>query len=90
MTYTHVRINVADYAQWRAGFDGSATARRALGATGKDQIFRDRENLNTVTVLLEWEDEKRAREWFQSPALKEAQQKAGVTSVLETRILERV
>ena len=89
MTYTHVRLEVKDYAKWRAGFDATAAPRRALGATGNNQVYRDRENPNTVTAIVEWEDEKRASEWFQSPALKEAQQNAGVTKVLETRILER-
>ena len=89
MTYSIVRLTVADYARWRTGFDDVATARRALGATGNNQIYRDRDNPNTVTAILEWEDEKKAREWFQSPALKEAQQKSGVTSVLGAHMVER-
>lgn len=40
-----------------------------------------------MTAILEWEDEKKAREWFQSPVLKQAQQKAGVTSLLEMHVL---
>ncbi len=90
MTYSQVRLEVKDYVKWRAGFDASAPNRRALGATGKDTLYRDRENPNAVTVVLEWEDEKRAQEYFHSPALKEAQQKAGVTKVLDTHMLERV
>jgi heme-degrading monooxygenase HmoA len=90
MAHSIVRMNVLDYAKWRASFDAVAAARRALGATGNNQIYRDRDNPNTVTAILEWEDEKKAREWFQSPALKEAQQKAGVTGVLEMHVLERV
>jgi quinol monooxygenase YgiN len=89
MTYTQVRIDVTDYTTWRAGFEASAAARRAYGATGNNQFYRDNDNPNTVTAILEWEDGKRAQEYFQSPALKEAQRKAGVTKVLETRVLQR-
>ena len=87
MTYTMMRATVVDYAKWRAGFDDVAATRRTFGATGNDQIYRDRDDPNTVTAILEWEDEKKAREWFQSPVLKQAQQKAGVTSLLEVRVL---
>ncbi len=89
MMYAQVRMDVTDYAKWRAVFDAAAAARRAYGATGNDQVYRDRDNPKTVTVIVEWEDAKRASEWFQSPALKEAQQKAGVTKEHETRLLER-
>jgi heme-degrading monooxygenase HmoA len=89
MTYTEIRLNVGDYAKWREGFDASAGFRRSYGATGNDQVYRDRENPNTVTAIVEWADAKRAREWSQTPQLKEAQQKAGVTAVLDMHILER-
>jgi quinol monooxygenase YgiN len=89
MTYTQVRLNVSDYAKWRAGFDASAAVRRSFGATGANQIFRDRDNPNTLTVIVEWEDEKKAREWGQNPALRQAQQNAGVINVLDMTVLER-
>jgi quinol monooxygenase YgiN len=89
MTYTQVRLDVTDYAKWRAGFDATAALRRTYGATGNDQFYRDHENPNTVTAILEWEDGQRAGQYFQSPALKEAQQKAGVTNMIETHILDR-
>ena len=89
MAHSIVRMTVPDYARWRAAFDSVDAARRALGATGKNEIYRDRDNPTTVTAILEWADEKKARQWFESPALKEAQQRGGVTSVLEMHLLER-
>jgi quinol monooxygenase YgiN len=89
MTYTQVRIDVTDYAKWRASFEASAALRRTFGATGNNQFYLDRGNPKTVTLILEWEDAQRADQYFQSPALKEAQQKAGVTKVHETRMLDR-
>lgn len=89
MTYTMIRLTVADYAKWRVGFDAAASARKALGATGNDQIYRESENPNAVVAVLEWKDEKKAREWFQSPTLKQAQQSAGVTATLGMQYLSR-
>jgi heme-degrading monooxygenase HmoA len=90
MTYSQIRIEVKDYTSWRTGFDASDALRRSYGATGNNTVYRDRENQNAVTLVMEWEDEKRAQEYFRSPALREAQQKAGVTKVLDTHLLERV
>jgi heme-degrading monooxygenase HmoA len=89
MTYTHVRLDVADFSKWRAGFDAYAAARQGYGATGNNQIFRDHDNPNTVTIILEWEDDKRAREWFSSPTLREAQQTSGIVKLHEWRVLDR-
>jgi heme-degrading monooxygenase HmoA len=88
MTYSIIRLSTPDYARWRTTFDASAAARKAFGETGNSQIFRDRDNPNTVTAIVEWSDAKRAKEWFESPQLKEAQQKTGVT-VLENHVLDR-
>jgi heme-degrading monooxygenase HmoA len=89
MSYSIVRMTVADYAKWRAGFDGAAAARHTFGATGNNQVYRDADNPNTVTAILEWGDEKKAREWFQSAAFKQARQNAGVTALLDVHILAR-
>jgi heme-degrading monooxygenase HmoA len=79
MTYSIVRIDTGDYAKWRAQFDAVDNARRQFGATGKTEVFRDHENPNNVTVLVEWRDAKQAQEWFNSPALHDAQRKGGAT-----------
>jgi len=55
MIYLNVRHTAADYAKWRVGFDAHETARRAAGATGVQQIYRDLENPNAVTIMMEWD-----------------------------------
>jgi quinol monooxygenase YgiN len=89
MIYLNIRHTVADYAKWRAGFDAHASARRAAGATGTQQVYRDQENPNAVTVILEWDSAEKARKFSQDPALKEVMEKAGVVSAPEVRFLDR-
>ena len=89
MIYLNVRHTVADYAKWRVGFDGDESARRDAGATGVQQIYRDAENPNAITVMMEWDSAEKARRFAQDPALKEAMEKAGVISAPEVRFLDR-
>ncbi len=84
-----VRHTIADYTQWRAGFDAHAAARRTAGATGATQVFRDVENPNQITVLLEWDNAENAQKFTNDPGLKEAMQASGVTSVPELHFMNR-
>jgi hypothetical protein len=82
-----IRHTVADYATWRAGFDAFEAARRAAGATGVNQVYRDVENPSHITVLSEWDNAENARRFASDPALKEAMHAAGVTSAPEIHFL---
>jgi hypothetical protein len=46
MVYIHLRLNVADYGRWRAGFDANESNRRSAGSTGVNQLYQDIENPN--------------------------------------------
>lgn len=92
MIYLNVRQNVTDYDQWRAAFDAHSSSRRAAGATGKRQIYRDVEDPNIVTLILEWDDAERAARFLEDPEMNEAMQKAGVVgapviSTIQARII---
>ena len=89
MIYLNIHHTVADYAKWRAGFDAHEAARRAAGATGVQQVYRDMENPNAITIIMEWDSTEKARQFAQAPALKEVMEKAGVTSAPEVRLLNR-
>jgi heme-degrading monooxygenase HmoA len=89
MVYPLIRINVADYEQWRPVFDSAAPARRAGGSRG-GQLFRSGDSPNEVMILWEWEDLASAQQFFQSAELREAMQRAGVTSRPEVVFLEEV
>ena len=56
-----VRHTIADYATFRSAFDAHEAFRRANGATGVGQVYRDEGNPNQITAVVEWDNaEKRA------------------------------
>jgi hypothetical protein len=78
MTYLNVRHTVVDYGKWRPFFDADETRRRAAGATGVNQVYRDANNTNIITLVMEWDNEMNAQKFANDPALVEVMQKAGV------------
>ena len=78
MVYLTVRHAVADYAKWRPYFDQDDNRRRAAGATGVGQVYRDAADPNTITIIMEWDTAAKALKFAQDPALREVEQKAGV------------
>ncbi len=89
MIHVLIRTTVADYAKWRPFFDADAPNRRAGGATGSEHVFRDVDNPNNVTVLVEMESVENANKFMQNPALAEMMQKAGVMGAPEVHFLSR-
>jgi len=81
MVYVTVRHTAADYEKWRPMFDGDEARRRAAGATGVNQIFRDVADPNTITLVLEWDNAEKAHKFLDDPALREVMQKAGVVGM---------
>ena len=79
MVYIHLRVNVADYDTWRAGFDAQESNRRAAGSTGVNQFYRDVDNPNNVTLILEWDEADRAQAFLNDPRTKASMDEAGVT-----------
>lgn len=87
MVYINVRHTVADYEKWRLVFDEGETYRRAAGATGVNQVYRDVDDPNTVTVVLEWDNAENARKLMDDPVLREDMQKAGVIGMPAVRAI---
>jgi hypothetical protein len=91
MVYLNVRHAVADYEKWRPFFNGDDARRRAAGATGVNQVYRDADDPNTVTIIMEWDNAGNARKFADDPALREVMQKAGVVGMPMVRaIMSRV
>ena len=78
MVYINLRLNLESYEKWRTGFDANDSFRRAGGSTGVNQVYRDADNPNAVSLILEWEDAVKAQAFLNDPKLKEAMQAAGV------------
>jgi len=81
MVYLNIRHTVSDYSQWRPIFDADDVRRRAAGASGVTQVFRDMDDPNTITLILEWDTAENANKFAHDPALGAVMQKAGVMGV---------
>ena len=79
MVYIHLRLNVADYDTWRAGFDANESNRKSAGSTGVNQFYRDVENPNNVTLIMEWDAADNAQTYLNDPNTKASMDAAGVT-----------
>jgi len=89
MVYVSVIQSLEDYAKWRPIFDSDSARRVAAGATGVNQIFRDVEKPNNVTVVLEWDTRENAHKFVSDPALREVMAKAGVVGMPSVAIMTR-
>lgn len=87
MIYISIRHTVADTAKWRPVFDANKSFRRANGATGVEQVYRDLANPNDITIVLEWDNADNAQKFVHDPTLAELMKTAGVTSAPEARFL---
>ncbi len=87
MVYINVRHTAADYEKWRLVFDEGEAYRRAAGATGVNQVYRDVDDPNTVTVVLEWDNVENARKLMDDPVLREDMQKSGVIGMPAVRAI---
>jgi len=81
MININVRHTVVDYGKWRPYFDADETRRRAAGATGVNQVYRDANNPNIVTMIMGWDNAVNAQKFMDDPALREVMHKAGVVGL---------
>ena len=88
MPYILVQHSVEDYNKWKPVFD-EQEARQAAGSKG-GIVFRNADDLNQITVLLEWDNLDNARAYADSDDLRESMQHAGLTEQPNVRFLEEV
>jgi len=79
MVYIHLRLNVTDYAKWRAGFDANEARRKAAGSSGVNQIFCDVSDPRNVSLIMEWDQAEHAQKFLDDPMTKQTMDAAGVT-----------
>ena len=77
MVRLFVRINVADYKNWREVYDKFYGERVAMGVMG-DAAFQLVDDPNDVTVWHDFETPEVARAFVSSDALRNVMQRAGV------------
>jgi heme-degrading monooxygenase HmoA len=81
------KVEVEDFAKWKAVFISIDGLRKAAGSTGS-YVFQNSDNPKSAAAITEWESLEKAKSFYQSPALREAQQKAGVHLPIEIYVLE--
>jgi hypothetical protein len=89
MSYLLVRHKVAEYKKWKPVYDKHAAMRKAGGSQGA-RLLRSVSNPNEITLLFEWNDLDKARQFTMSEDLKKAMQEAGVTGQPDISFLEEV
>ena len=77
MTYLLIRHKVADYAKWKASYDGHFPARQQAGLKEK-HLLRSLGDPNEVVMLFEAHDIEKAQAFIDSDDLREAMKNAGV------------
>lgn len=80
MPYIFVRQKIQDYSKWKAGFDGDTKTRQAGGSTGA-QVFRDAEDPNVVSILVQMKDMASVQgmmQRMQTPEMQQLMADAGV------------
>jgi heme-degrading monooxygenase HmoA len=87
MAQLFVHHKVADYAKWRQVYDEMDGIRRQFGMTDA-QVLCSASDPNEVVILTVWPTVDHARQYAQSPDLKQGMQKAGVISQPEVLFLE--
>jgi quinol monooxygenase YgiN len=87
MTFVLVRFSVEDFEKWKSVFEETAALRKASGSKGV-RAFTKVDSPNEVTILAEYSDLETARQFFQSPELRAAQQSAGLKAPPELSFLD--
>ena len=81
-----VKHRVADFGKWKEVFDSMTATRKSHGWTGHE-VLRDQNDPNLVTIINKMKTIEGAHAYGASPDLKEAMQRAGVTSAPEISFL---
>ena len=87
MIHVVVRHKVADYSRWKQAFDAHLNARKVGGEMGS-RLYVAVDDPRDVTVVMDWENLERARNFVASDDLKQAMQGAGIVGEPEVRFLE--
>lgn len=77
MTYLLAIHKVADFTQWKKGYEASLTARQEAGLKER-YLLRSTEDPNEVVMLHEVEDLQKAQAFTRSAGLRERMQQSGV------------
>lgn len=84
-----VHHKIADYTKWRSIFDASIAFRQQWGEQSC-RVFQNSQDPHDLTLLFEWEDAVKARQFMSSPELRAKMQQAGVVTPPEVEFLNEL
>lgn len=87
MNHLLIRHKVADFAAWKASYDGHAAARASAGLT-ELHLLRRVDDPNEVVMLFSVADLDKAKAFAASDDLRAAMRKAGVTDKPDVYFLD--
>ena len=73
-----IQHKVRDFAEWKKVFDSAIGLRKSNGEISS-QVFHDTSDPNSITTITKWASLENAQKFAQSPDLKAAMEKGGVT-----------
>lgn len=82
-----IRYSVAEYEEWRKGFDAHAAAREAVGMRNA-KVYRSTEESNDVVLFIEIEDRRRTEEFATSEEVRLNNARLGVLGIPERYYVE--
>jgi hypothetical protein len=86
MNYVLIRHKVTDFAKWKPGYDGHASARAAAGLK-EEHLLRNADNPNEVIILFSAQDLNKAKQFAASDDLRQRMQQVGVSDKPDIWIL---
>ena len=89
MAFVIFRSKVESFAKWKSIYDSNKEFRRNAGLKS-DRAFQSKDDPNELVILFEWDSLERAKQFANSPELRERMQQAGVIGKPEVLFLEEV
>jgi quinol monooxygenase YgiN len=84
-----IQHTVKNFGEWKKGFDSKVELRKSSGELST-QVYQDASDPNKVTVVNKWNSLANAQKFAQSPELKAAMEKAGVSGPPSISFLNEV
>lgn len=84
-----VQFDTSDFDKWLTVFKANSDTRKSAGL--KDyQLYKCFDDPNSVLLVMDWENQEKAKAFMNSQQLRDQQKSAGVTSKPESYIVKPV
>ena len=88
MVYVLGRLKVKDFNEWQPVFDERSSIRKEAGSKVA-HVFRNRDDLNEIVILFEWDTKENALKYFEADIVEKILKKEGA-KIMDTTFLDEV